>query len=771
MPQDDFGSVVQRMSHALEQLVSAPAATALLRDVVQCAAEALSLERVALVWLGGEGPAWTQTAPARATGSSLLLRAVPGARGGCVGLLVGSAAGRRDFCEEETRRFAFFAELAGLTLERAREPSAGAFPQALELLGEQALRGAFGRTPTRQEVERAMLALGVESSEVPCLALEQARWEEARREALAQAEAAELRLRLLADVGGLLSGPVEWESAVSAVAQLVVRAFADWCAVDFLDANGALRRLTVRHARPERARREAGLEACLPERARPLALTEVVRSGKAQLHTGLGAPERAGGSLLVLPLVARQRTLGVLSFVRGPAHPAFGAADRAFAEDLAARVGLVIDNARLLREARAAEAESRRHAARLRVLVDVDRLLAEAGLDLRAVLDVIAHKVSEVLGDGCVVQLTCTEGTSLEPVTIHHPDPEARWLLSGTVHARRQRPGEGLHGGVALRGQAVLLSDVDAEAARASGALPEYVPYLERYGAQSLLVVPLMARRRVFGTLGVVRDVTAGHCPYHEEDRLLLQSLAERAALAIADARAYGAATEAVRLRDDFLSVAGHELKTPLSALRLQIQVLGRLTRDAERPLDLAQRVNKAERTSERLVALVDGLLDVGRITAGQLQLEREEVDLVPLAHDAVGRMTEALGRGGCEVRLLTDATVRGRWDRVRLEQVLGNLLSNAAKYGRGRPVEVRVEALKEGGARLRVRDEGLGIAPEDQPRIFERFERAVSDPHLKGLGLGLWISREIIDAHGGSIHVDSAPGAGATFTVELPGE
>jgi len=745
MPQEDFVSVVERMSHALERLALAPATTAMLQEVVRAAAAALGLERVAIAWLGADGLLSTQAtpgamsealsagvrgawegevwAPMRAGGVASLVQVVRGARGGCLGMLLGYTEEPRDFSGAERRRFALFSQLAGLAIERV-------------------LRGP---APVAPEDVRA------------------------------HAEAADARLRLLADVGVMLSGSVEWETAVSSVAQLAVGAFSDWCAVDFLDKHGALRRLTVRHARPEHMPRNGGLEACLPERARPSAITEVVRSGRAQLVTGLGAsdggPASGGGSLLVVPLVARQRTLGVLSFVRGPSRASFGEADRSLAEDLAVRVGLTIDNARLLREAREAEAEARRHASRLRVLEDVDRMLAEAGLDLPAVLDVIAHKVSEVVGDGCVLQLTCEEGAFLEPVTIHHPDPEARWLLSGTVHARRQRPGDGLHGGVVLRGQAVLLPDVDAEAARASGGLPEYLPYLERYGAQSLLVVPLMARRRVFGTLGVVRDVAGGNWPYGEEDELLLRSIAERAALAIADARAYVAATEAVRLRDDFLSVAGHELKTPLSALRLQIQMLGRMTRDLAVSQDMAQRVARAERTSERLGALVDELLDAGRITSGRLRLEREELDLAQLTRDAVGRMADSLGRGGCEVRLIADEAAVGRWDRVRLEQVLGNLLSNAAKYGRGLPVEVRVETGARGDARLMVKDRGIGIAPVDQSRIFERFERAVTDRQFTGLGLGLWISREIIDAHGGSIHVHSAPGEGATFTVELPPE
>jgi signal transduction histidine kinase len=636
----------------------------------------------------------------------------------------------------------------------------------------------FARARHFTELQRTlMLGLARQCAQ----ALERARLYETERMARLQAEAAGQRLQLLADAGVLLSGSLEWERTVAGVAQLAVGGFSDWCAVDFLDEHGALRRLTVRHAHPERALLHDTIDIFTPEQARPSAITDVVRTGRSQLVTGLVPPptrevgaspgERPeGGSFIIVPLVARQRTLGAMSFVRGPERTPFTDADRSLAEDLAVRAGLAIDNARLLRKARAAEAESRRNAARLRILVEVDRLLAEAGLDLPAVLDVIARKVSEVIGDGCVLQLMAEDGAFLEPVTIHHPDPEARWLLAGTVHARRQALGEGLHGGVVSSGRAVLLPDIDAEEARKGNGLPEYLPYLERYGPQSLLVVPLAVKGRVFGSLGVVRDVAGGR-PYGEEDQLLLQSLAERAALAIEDARLYGAATEAVRLRDDFLSVAGHELKTPLSALRLQIQMLARMAREVATTPGLAQRVEKAERTSERLGALIDELLDAGRITAGRLKLEREEMDLTVLVRDTVGRMSEALARAGSEVKLVADAAVPGRWDRVRLEQVVGNLLSNAAKYGRGQPVEVRVEMGPEGRARLVVKDNGIGIAPEDQARIFERFERAVNGKQFHGLGLGLWISREIVDSHGGHILVRSAPGEGSTFTVELPRE
>jgi signal transduction histidine kinase len=124
--------------------------------------------------------------------------------------------------------------------------------------------------------------------------------------------------------------------------------------------------------------------------------------------------------------------------------------------------------------------------------------------------------------------------------------------------------------------------------------------------------------------------------------------------------------------------------------------------------------------------------------------------------------------RSGCEVRLAADVPVVGQWDRLRLEQVLVNLLSNAAKYGAGHPVTVTVEAVGACG-RLSVADGGIGIAPEDHERIFERFERTASAQHFTGLGLGLWITRRIVEALGGTIRVKSAQGQGSTFTLELP--
>jgi signal transduction histidine kinase len=220
--------------------------------------------------------------------------------------------------------------------------------------------------------------------------------------------------------------------------------------------------------------------------------------------------------------------------------------------------------------------------------------------------------------------------------------------------------------------------------------------------------------------------------------------------------------------REEFLSAAAHELRSPLAALQLQIDVLerevqGRSTFDGTW---LRERAGRLRRQVERLRKLLDVLMDIARLQAGRLQLERTRVDLAEVARAVVARLAEEQTTP-CELHIRADGPVVGRWDRARLDQVVTNLLSNACKYGEGKPVQIRIAA-ENGTAKLVVRDEGIGIAPEDTARIFERFERVADNLRFEGMGVGLWIARQIVQAHGGQIHVDSAPGGGATFTVEL---
>jgi signal transduction histidine kinase len=229
---------------------------------------------------------------------------------------------------------------------------------------------------------------------------------------------------------------------------------------------------------------------------------------------------------------------------------------------------------------------------------------------------------------------------------------------------------------------------------------------------------------------------------------------------------------QAVRARDDFLSMASHELKTPLTALKMHLQGALRASAEATQPVPLAQyraKLQTLERNTSRLAGLVENMLDISRISAGRLELTLSEVDLGERVREVAGRFHEEAARAGCALALeLPPSPVVGHWDRERVDQVLTNLLTNALKYGRGQPVEVRVRS-DDTRALLEVRDRGIGISAEHHQRIFERFERAAAHTECGGFGVGLWIVRQVVQGLGGRVTVDSRPGQGATFRVELP--
>lgn len=233
----------------------------------------------------------------------------------------------------------------------------------------------------------------------------------------------------------------------------------------------------------------------------------------------------------------------------------------------------------------------------------------------------------------------------------------------------------------------------------------------------------------------------------------------------------------AVRMRDDFMSMVSHELRTPLNTLYLEAQLrqlhvskgnLAAFTADR-----LPAMIERDQRQIRNMVRLIDDMLDVTRMRKDALSIQPKPTDLAQLARAVVENLRQQAEAAGSEISLQAPAELPGVWDEFRIEQVLTNLLTNALRYGGGRPVEMVVAQVgtgEDGSARVSVRDRGIGIAAEDQARIFEQFERTEhSRKHAAGLGLGLYITRQIVDLHGGRIGVESAPGEGSTFSVELP--
>lgn len=255
----------------------------------------------------------------------------------------------------------------------------------------------------------------------------------------------------------------------------------------------------------------------------------------------------------------------------------------------------------------------------------------------------------------------------------------------------------------------------------------------------------------------------------------------ERKEFLIREQIAHEQTREALRTRDEFMSVASHELKTPLTSLHLQLQLLSKSIRKAiENPNDkyakllapekLSSTLSSCEKQSARLSDLLSELLDLTRVRLGRLHLAKEQTDLSILTQEVLDRFREEIGQKGSHLIYHFSSTPLGNWDRSRIEQVVTNLISNAIKYGEQQPIEITVEPNQDRtSAILKVKDFGMGISAEMQGKIFERFERAVSSQKISGLGLGLYISRQIVEAHGGRIHVRSQLQQGSEFIVELP--
>jgi predicted ATPase/signal transduction histidine kinase len=470
-------------------------------------------------------------------------------------------------------------------------------------------------------------------------------------------------------------------------------------------------------------------------------------------------------SVLCLPIRREGRVVALLDLENDLAPGVFTPARLVALELIAAQVAISLENTLLLErehEARVgAEADGRRA-----LILGEATALVSSTFDYEGVFGELARLCVRELADWAVIDIL-DQGRMVR-IAAAHRDSRNQALLRELSERYPARPGTtSLVLGVIERGVPLHLSELRPEELRSRCVDDRHAEIVRRLGAGSAICVPLVAREARLGALSLV---SATPHRFVDADVDLAAEIGRRAALAIDNARLLIETQRAVHLRDQFLSTASHELRTPITSLRLTTESLLHASRSgkAHVPAAFSGRLERVLHSAQRLQRLIDELLDVARIEQGQATLWPSEVDLGLLVRDVAEQLEFDLAQAGCQLSIDSPRPVVGSWDAPRLEQVVTNLLSNAVKFGAGRPIEVGVRNAGE-VAELTVKDHGIGIVPDRLPKIFDRFERAVSSAHYGGLGLGLYLARSIVETHGGTIGVESRMGEGSTFTVRLP--
>ncbi|HUS13842.1 MAG TPA: GAF domain-containing protein [Chloroflexia bacterium] len=456
-------------------------------------------------------------------------------------------------------------------------------------------------------------------------------------------------------------------------------------------------------------------------------------------------------SLIVTPFIHQGKAVGALSLYHDTVQP-YDEEDLAAISTFANQVAVALANARLFEDAQ-------RQVRRAQFLADAGRIL-NSSLAMGQVLHGLSQAATEVLGEACAIYLLHKNQEELALTA--YADTVDSDMQSRLRYLEEHPPhlGEAGVGQAAMRGEVLC---VDAANPIASDAAD---PYREEFGAHSYVVVPLLAQHRLLGALVVWLFNPALH--FAAEDIALTASLADHAAIALENARLYERELRAQQAKDEFLSSVSHELRTPLTAILGYTQLIRKSGVDANSKL--GQQLNTIWSQAQRLHRLVETILDISNIEQGQLNLHLERIDLWSVVQNALDRLRASTRPGLAFDLHVPSAHCWIMGDRMRLEQVFGHLLANAIKYSPANGTVCVEMHNPDGRALVRILDAGPGMTAAQLGQLFQRYYQGDTPLNRTGgLGLGLYISRAIVEAHGGTINAESAPGSGSVFQVMLP--
>ena len=593
----------------------------------------------------------------------------------------------------------------------------------------------------------------------------------------------ELVEQFLLEASAMLASSLDYSKTLDAVAKLAVPRFAEWCAIDIAsEDNTKLQRLCSAHADPEMFRRMRELyERYPPDAGETSGIYQVLQTGVAEFYPQISADfleETARdkkhfellqklnlGSAMIVPLKARGRVCGVMTFINSASGKIFTGEDLALAEDLANRAALAIENTRLFRIEQKTRAAAERTSNFLTRLQNVSFALAAAVTPQEVTFTVI-EQAAKSLGAhaGVIVKLTAS-GDELEIVSsIGFPEKVTREWKKFSL-AEKVPIAE------AVRfGKPILIESSEKHAAEypALGLLASVT------NTNSMAALPMIVKEQVIGAMGFSFLQPQN---FAEDVRAFMKAVAYQCAQAFERAQLYEneralrqQAENASRMKDEFLATVSHELRTPLNAIVGWAKILSSEAADPEMN---ARAVEIIERNAHAQSQIIEDILDVSRIITGKLNLNASEIELNALVAAALESVKPTARTKEIEFTAdFSPDSLRVWADADRLQQVLWNLFSNAVKFTPiGGKVEVIVRKTND-SAEIAVRDNGQGIEPEFLPSIFDRFSQAdaSSARQFGGLGLGLAIVRHLVEMHGGTVKAESAgSGSGATLSFTMP--
>ena len=395
------------------------------------------------------------------------------------------------------------------------------------------------------------------------------------------------------------------------------------------------------------------------------------------------------------------------------------------------------------------------------------RFLAEVGLVLASSLeyDETLAKIADLavrdLADYCIVDVM-TERGELRRLRVVSRDPANAWICEWAMRFPLDRSRSTLFAPVLQRKEAVLRAHLSEDEAASYAQDEEHLRLIRAAGPTSIMVVPMVVHGALLGAIGFVSSTASRS--YDSSDLRFAEELARRAALAIENARLYRVAQRAIEARDDLMGIVAHDLRNPLNTIGLHATSL--LERGGE-PERKSARV--IERATARMNRLIQDLLDVARLEAGQLTVDHAAVTAAEVVADAVELQRPAATAAGLELAVDVAGDLPALWaDHDRLVQIFENLIGNAIKFTeRGGRIEVRAEP-HGGEVWFTVTDTGIGLTPDEQARLFDRFWQAPAR-RQGGAGLGLPIVKGLVEAHGGHVWVESTPGHGSCFAFSIP--